>query len=92
MKKQSKNLHKKVRVLVMSKPLSAEKAMKFRDSMKDLWQGKFVFSGEYSVNGRGTKYPMFLVVRDAPDNINELKDYELIVENGEIAERVPTLN
>ena len=78
----------KVKVIVVSCALMATKAEPFARKFKDLFKPYFVFSGLYYSNGQGLEYPKYYVVRIPGENEDLIEGHELMVERGELLERI----
>jgi hypothetical protein len=82
----------KIRVIIVSKPLRANEATKFKAHFKDLFDGKFIFSGKYDRKRKTKKYPMYYVGYVPKKNIPAVVGFKKKINRDDLLSIVPKRN
>jgi hypothetical protein len=69
--------------------LRPTEAKRFKTHFKDLFNGKYVFSGRYQTTRRGVKYPLYWVVWIPPKYLPYINGFEMSVDRRELLTIIP---
>ncbi len=73
----------KIRVICASCPLKAAEAKEFATRFMDNFEGKYLVSGKYKLNGKRERCPLYYVVWIPPKNLPLIHGHEMFVQRKE---------
>ena len=79
---------KAVRVICITEALRGTEAEKFKRASSRHFNGKYVFSGRYGLNGSKQRLPLYYVVRKPLPNEPIIDKHEMKVKWGKLLERI----
>ncbi|MGA2624793.1 MAG: hypothetical protein ABSF91_13115 [Bacteroidota bacterium] len=78
----------KVRVIAVSEALRKTDAERFARKLREHFNGKYVFSGRYGLNGSRQHLPLYYVVRIPEKNEPLIDKHEMLIDRGEVLEKI----
>jgi|WetSurMetagenome_2_1015567.scaffolds.fasta_scaffold1298629_1 hypothetical protein len=73
----------------MSKPLRADEAERFQEHFRDLFDGKYIFSGEYERDDTGDRHPLYYVGYMLRRGTPSVKSYARAIDKAKVMSIIP---